>query len=319
MTESVLRACEAKTNDNETNSPYGVWARLYNGEFNSGGISTCRTFNEDMQTKNSIDIAYIRVSTKQQDEAMQRAFIETQLKLAKIPLADVQFFEEKVSASKKERLQSREEGKKLMALLESGVVKRIFVYKLDRLLRSQRAAHAFVATCQEFGTDVISMDTPSGLLTDEGFLLYSINFMMAEMEVRRLAKRTSDGMAQTRKSGGVTTHAVFGWDVMEVIDADGKPLIGANDKVVKKLVPNWQEYAVLMWIDEQLQKGVSFNKIAKMLNDIGLKGKKGGKWQAQSVKRAVNAKQHQEIVNFTPPKRMAKWPFADLRKKQQMS
>jgi len=312
MTARVLRPSEPKTAtfDNQSNS--SDWANLY---------SPCERIdshsnNDEIMPKQNRIMAYLRVSTKKQDEQMQRTFVETQMKIHKVNLSQVEWIVEKVSASKKIELQSRKEGKKILEAIKTGEVKTVFCYKLDRLFRNQWAAHAFVAECQLHQTDVISMDTPSGLLSDEGFLLYSINFMMAEMEARRLSVRTQGGMAETRKRGGVTTNAVFGWDVFEVLDADGKPLIGSNDKVIKKLLPNFQEQAVINWMRTQQSEGKSNNWIATQLNSISLKGKKGGKWQGQSVKRCLEALQHAQITNFSPPKRMMKWPFADLRKKQ---
>ena len=147
-------------------------------------------------------------------------------------------------------------------------------------------------------------------------LKISVPCNCAEMEVRKLARRTADGMAHQRQNGGVTTSAVFGWDIYECLDADGLPLIGANDKVIKKVNPNWQEQAVINWMREMDAKGWSRAKIARTLNDLGVRGKRGGKWQGQSVTRCLEAKQHQEIVKFQPPKRMMKYPFTALRKKQ---
>jgi len=311
MADALLSPSETKTTHFDNHSNSSNWTNLYSGQ----RIDSDYDNEVIMPTQNRI-MAYLRVSTKKQDEQMQRTFVETQMRILKIDLSQVEWVVEKISASKKVELQSRDEGKKIIEAIETGEVKTVFCYKLDRLFRNQWAAHAFVAECQLYQTDVISMDTPNGLLSDEGFLLYSINFMMAEMEARRLSQRTKDGMNETRKRGGVTTNEVFGWDVMEVLDAEGNPLINANDKVVKKAVPNWQEQAVINWIHGQVAAGKSNNWIAKQLNSIGLKGKKGGKWQGQSVQRVLDAKQHQQIHNFTPPTRMMKWPFADLRKKQ---
>lgn len=313
MATRVLRPSKTKTAPFDNTSISTEWQDLYNGVNLQIGLRD----NEESMPRNIRTVAYLRVSTTKQDEQMQKTFIDTQLKIAGINPASVEWFiDSGVSATKKEQMQDRPEGKRLYGLLAAGEVKTIFTYKLDRLFRKQWAAHQFVAECQLQNTDVVSMDTPSGLLSDEGFLLYSVNFMMAEMEARRLGRRTSDGMSNTRKNGGVTTNAVFGWDIMEVIDAKGNPVIGKNDKVVKKCVPNWQEQAVIAWMRRMESEGKSMNWIARQLNDIGLKGKKGGKWQGQSVKRCLESKQHQELVNFTPPKRMMKWPFADLRKKQ---
>ena len=313
MPEQALRASPMKNSDIDPNSNSADWAYLYNGR----GIDTCRTLIEDMPTKNSIIAAYLRVSSDKQDEAMQKTYLETVFKQRGIKESDIHWFvDHDVSAKKCPELTDRPEGKKLQEMVDDGVINSIYCYKIDRLFRNVWAGHKFVASAQMHGTDIFSMETPSGILDDNGFLLYSIHFMMAEMEVRKLARRTADGMAHHRQNGGVTTSAVFGWDVFEVIDEKGNPVIGPNDKVVKKMAPNWQEQAVINWMREMDAKGWSRAKIARTLNDLNVRGKKGGKWQGQSVTRCLDAKQHLELVKFTPPKRMMKYPFTDLRKKQ---
>lgn len=263
----------------------------------------------NMPIKNSITVAYTRNSTEEGDPALQRAFIKERANHHGRDLHDVIWFEEgTTSATKKERLQDREEGAKLWELVNDGLVNAVYCYKLDRLFRNISAAHAFVAICQAQGTDIISMDTPEGILDDNGFLLYSINFMMAEMEARRLARRTKDGMAATRKSGKATTGAVFGWNIFDRLDE-----FGNKDS---KVEPAWQEQAVINWMRARIAEGWSQNKVARTLNDIGLRGKKGGKWTSASIGRTLNSKQHSMLSNFKIPKTMMKWPFADLRKKQ---
>jgi DNA invertase Pin-like site-specific DNA recombinase len=313
MAAAVLRPSETKSPTFDNQSQSSDWANLYSGVNLQIGVRD----NVETMHKNNRIMAYIRDSTTDQNPEMQKTWVLATIASKGINPDDVEWFiDHGVSATKKQQMTDRPEGEKVWKALENGEVESIFCYKLDRLFRKQWAAHKFVAECQLQNTDVFSIDTPSGLLSDEGFLLYSVNFMMAEMEARRLARRTTDGMSQARNNGGVTTNAVFGWDVMEVIDENGNPLIGKNDKVVKKMKPNWQEQAVLNWIREQVSLGKSHNWIARKLNEIGLKGKKGGKWQSQSVKRTLESKQHLQIGNESPPKQMMKWPFADLRKKQ---
>jgi len=264
--------------------------------------------NAELMRKNSIDTGYTRNSTDKGDAALQDAFIGRQLEDMGMTINETYWFREGVaSATKKPELQDREEGKKLHALVSSGAVNRIFVYKLDRLFRKQWAAHEFVALCQKVGTDIISMDSPQGILCDDGFILYSMNFMMAEMEARRLARRTTDGMAVKRESGSATTGAVFGWDISFTFVGENK---------ITKVEPNWQEQAVINWMKARLDEGWSKNKVARALNEVGVRGKNGGKWQSASIQRTLDAKQHQELAKEKTPKRMAKWPFADLRKKQ---
>jgi len=311
MRDSVLRSSETKT-ANESNSEWGAWL---NASHRHEPIDMVSTNDESMpfKAKQEIEAAYIRVSTDDQQTALQKAFILQQMKTHGVEIDEVVWFEEEdgVSASKNPSLQDRPQGKLLHQLVETGEVKRIWCYKLDRMFRSQWAGHHFVGLCQEKDTEIFSSDTPQGILSEVGFTMYSIFFMMAELEVKRLARRTKDGMKAKRAKGGATTHSVWGWDVIEHLDKNG-------DKFTE-VVPNWQEQAVIVFIRQEIHDGKSMSSVAKKFNNLGLRGKRGGKWTASSIKRCLQAKQHDEISNFESkrPKRMMKWPFADLRTKQE--
>jgi len=313
MADALLRPCETKTTDFDYESNSTDWANLYSGEH----IDTVSNNDEDMPTQNRIIVAYLRVSTDEQSVALQRKYLEHKMRGDDVDLTKVEWIEEKegVSASKNPKMTDRTEGRILHEKLLRGELKVIYAYKLDRLFRDTAEGLTFAKLCKKLGTDIFTMETPTGVCDENGFILLTMHFMMAEVEVMKLSTRTIGGQDVKRDSGGVTTNAVFGWEVMELVNEDGSPLI-ENDKIVKTVVPQWQEQAVMNWMRTVLNEGKSYNWIARELNSIGLKGKKGGKWQSQSIKRCLEAKQHSQIVKFNPPKRMMKWPFADLRKKQ---
>ena len=308
MADALLRPYETKNADFDNLSSTGDWADLYSPQHIDTGYDNV----EDMPKINSIITAYIRKSSgKQSSTEMQIIYCKTKAKQMGIKEEDIVWFiedEDGVSATKKPQLTDRPKGTELHELVSNGEVEIILCYKLDRLFRQQWAAHSFIGLCQERGTDVFSTDCTQGVLSDEGFLLYSVQFMMAEMYARDLARKTSDGMSATRQKGQATTHAVFGWDILVRLDEFG------NKET--KVIPNWQEQAVLYWIKQQQIKGWSNNKIAKALNEIGVRGKSGGKFQSSSVKRMLEAKQHMMLSHFNTPKRMMKWPFTALRNKQ---
>ena len=84
MADALLRPSETKTTHFDNHSNSTNWANLYNGEH----IDTVSNNDEDMPTQNRI-MAYLRVSTKKQDEQMQRTFVETQMRILKIDLSQV--------------------------------------------------------------------------------------------------------------------------------------------------------------------------------------------------------------------------------------
>ena len=314
MADALLRPYETKTIDFDNQTQTTDWADLYSGV----NIDIGSKNNEQIMPKqNRIIVAYLRVSTDEQSVALQRKYLEHKMRADKVDISKVEWIEEKdgVSASKNPKMTDRTEGKILHEMLLRGELKIIYAYKLDRLFRDTAEGLTFAKLCKRLDCDIFTMETPMGVCDENGFILLTMHFMMAEVEVMKLSTRTIGGQDVKRDSGGVTTSAVFGWDVMVLENEDGS-LILEDGKVVKTVIPNWQEQAVIHWIQTQINESKSYNWIARQLNEIGLKGKKGGKWQSQSIKRSLEAKQHTQITKFSPPKRMMKWPFADLRKKQ---
>ena len=98
------------------------------------------------------------------------------------------------------------------------------------------------------------------------------------------AKRTKKGMDNLKKTGKKFTSSIYGWN---------------NDK--GELKPNWKEQHNIRVMRNLLKKGFSRGSIAKQLNALGIKGKRGGKWQSGAIKRVVENDFHRTALRRYPP------------------
>ena len=93
-------------------------------------------------------------------------------------------------------------------------------------------------------------------------------------------------MASKKENMEVFTSAMYGWD-----------------RKGKKLVPNWEEQRVILmmkrWTTEH--PTATLDVVAKRLNAMGLKGKKGGKWSKIGVIRTLGYTIHDRIHEFDKP------------------
>ena len=79
------------------------------------------------------------------------------------------------------------------------------------------------------------------------------------------------------------TGPVYGWD-----EVDGK------------LRPNKDQQQVIRVMRTLYESGTSYRKIAKTLNERGIKGARGGNWQSSSVSRTIHNELHERAKEFEP-------------------
>ena len=100
-------------------------------------------------------------------------------------------------------------------------------------------------------------------------------------------KKTKKAMDNLKKTGKVFTGGIYGWNALK----NGT------------LVPNWKELWNIRCIRNRRAEGASWAAIARVLNEIGIKGKRGGKWQSGGVKRiAENTFHARNMINYKGPK-----------------
>ena len=97
-----------------------------------------------------------------------------------------------------------------------------------------------------------------------------VQAVFAELERDLIAQRTTETLRELRDQGRAWNHAPFGWSVLE-----------------GRLVRDDIEQATLARAQELRDQKVSYARIAEMLTREGRRTKRGGRWQAMSVRSVL--------------------------------
>ena len=144
----------------------------------------------------------------------------------------------------------------------------VIVYSLSRLGRKLKDVIQFIELLEKKNIKFISLKENFNSNDIVGKLMFNILGSINEFEVNILSQRISD-VKQYKKS------------VKEVYC--GKILFG-TDRKDNKLVKNDKEFKVLELINELRNKGNSYFKISKYLNDHNILSKENKCWYGSSVR-----------------------------------
>ncbi len=144
----------------------------------------------------------------------------------------------------------------------------LVVARLDRLTRNIRKLNTLVSTvCMENGVGLVSIEEGLDTFSDSGRLVLKIIDIVTKWDNKRISDRTREIIARKRAKGERVGHAPFGFTYRD-----------------KQLVPVEDEMRIVRLICEQREKGVSYHRIARMLNEGNIASKRGGVWYAETVK-----------------------------------
>ena len=203
-------------------------------------------------------VGYIRVSTEGQAEngislEMQRAKIE-----AYCALHDLDLAETIVDAGYSAKTLKRPGIVRLLAMLDTGEVSAIVVYKLDRLSRSTKDVLGLVERFEEanvaFHSIQESLDTKSAI----GRFVLRTLASLAEMERDLISEWTRDAMAHCKSAGKHMGREGF------------------------KAAETINEMRALR------AQGFSYDDIARDLNARQVPTDRGGTWAGNTVRRILN-------------------------------
>jgi DNA invertase Pin-like site-specific DNA recombinase len=216
-------------------------------------------------------VGYTRVSTAEQvNEGQsleaQEARIRAWADLHGAEVVEI-IREEGVSGSK--LLADRPQGKRIAKLLEArrAGVDAVVVTRLDCLGRDAAEQIALLKRFRTGKVGLVAIAQQIDLATPHGRAMAQINAIFNELERALIAERTTETLAEMRAAGKVTNHAPFGYDA----DAE-------------YLVPNKAEQKTLARLLQLREQGLSFHKVADRLNQENRPTKRGGPWQAMTVR-----------------------------------
>ena len=224
-------------------------------------------------------IGYTRVSTTEQategmsldaQESRIRAWCEAQgAELAEI------IRDEGVSGTK--LLGERAGGQKVAQLLESRrpSADAVVVVRMDRLGRDAAEQISLLKRFRSGKVGLVAIAQQIDLATPHGRAMAQIGAVFNELERALIAERTTEALSELRSQRRAWNHAPFGWDAI-----DGQ------------LQENEGEQSTLKRMTDLRESGLGYLKIARTLNEEDRQTKRGGQWQAASVRsvlRSANA------------------------------
>lgn len=277
-----------------------------NTQLQIGSRISILSMNTELQTGTNSKIAiYLRCSSDEQNVDSQMLFVDGLVKRHGFNVEECKIYkDEGMSATKMKDLYDRPQGLQLMNDIKAGKITHLFAYRVDRLFRNLQGGANFI---EEMKTNypnvsIITTDCPMPLTDPDGEFFFGMQVLFARREAAVLAQRTTGGMQAKQEQLGVTSYAVYGWDVCHKPNGE------------KTMRPNWKEQAVLEWLVEQKKLGKSNESSARQLNAWGVPTKLGKKWRGTNLSRHFNnpAKLHDQLHQFTRPKKMSKPPFRSL-------
>ena len=239
-------------------------------------------------------LVYIRVSTgRQVDEGnsiesqRQRSADYARMRGLRVRSKDV-IIEEGVSGGIE--LFERPAGKLLLQRIETGRYQHLISIKIDRLFRiTSDAINTIDLLNKEHGIKVHIVDLGGQAIdtsTVVGKFFLTVMSALAEMERGLISERTLEGMHYLKEEQLRFTRAIYGWDHDENGD----------------LFPNWEEQSWINYMAWQVRKNeLTPTSVAGSLNKRGVRGKLGGKWTGQSVKRTISNGFHRKRALFDKP------------------
>lgn len=141
--------------------------------------------------------AYLRVSTKDQNNALQRAEIMKWLKSNGHNLSEVIWYADTGSGADS----SRPEFEKLLKTVFAGTVKTVVVYKLDRLSRDINTGVSLLFEWIDKGIRLVSVTQQMDFSGSTGKLMGSLLMALADIEREYILERQADGIAVAKKNG----------------------------------------------------------------------------------------------------------------------
>lgn len=135
---------------------------------------------------------YIRISTKEQNETLQRVGVE-----AYLGGQEALWFIDKEGG----KSLARPEFQRLQKEIAKGKVQEVIVWKLDRLSRKMQDGVRVLGDWLDHGVRVVSVTEGFDLSGVQGQLIASVLFAVAEMEYNNIRERAAAGIAVAKAQG----------------------------------------------------------------------------------------------------------------------
>lgn len=222
-------------------------------------------------------VGYVRVSTeKQASEGVSLAAQEAKLRAYCLAM-DLDLVAVEVDEGVSAKSLNREGLAKALARIDAGEASGLIVTKLDRLTRSVRDLGALVECYFGKRADLLSLADSIDTRTAAGRLVLNVLVSVAQWEREATGERTSDALAHLKAAGVKLGGEAFGWVRSESRDDEGRRIVEAVEA----------EVSAIERVFALKAEGLSLRAIAAQLEAEGIATKRGGRWQAETVRKVL--------------------------------
>lgn len=148
---------------------------------------------------------------------------------------------------------------------------KVVVYKLDRLSRKLSISVNFIEFLDKIGVEFIGVEDNISSSSYQNRFLINMLSVAAQYERETIIQRVKTTKSWLKNNNRLSGSVPFGCDA----DNNGVLSVNQNEMEIVKKIKNLN------------RRGYSYSAIAEMLNEEGIKTKKGCRWFPQSVKNIV--------------------------------
>jgi len=290
--EQLIEPSETTTEPSVDSASARVWTTPSNTSAYSNSKESIKSSVFGNKKNKSRAVAYARVSSKRQaeegvslDAQVERLLAYAEFRGLELDPEDI-YIDDGISAAI--HLWSRPAGRKMRETIYRERVGHVLALKMDRLFRDVQDCLGSVDELRGIGVDIHILDQDGGTLdtsTSMGRFFLTTIASLAELERGQISERTKIAMKHLKDNSKVFTGPIFGWD-----------------RQGDDIVPNWREQDIIDYMRHRhYVQGWSGNKIAKQLNEMKVKGKKGGSWTSSMVLRTCRYTFHENRKMFEAP------------------
>jgi putative DNA-invertase from lambdoid prophage Rac len=201
-------------------------------------------------------------------------------------------------------------GRALLVQFEAGRYRHLIVPTIDRLGRNALDVQNTIERIHQLGGTVHILDLGGSNFNTRSpvsGLIIAVLAWAAQMELARIRERVQGGLDRKRANGELCGTESYGWDAVPT----GETRINKGGKtvIVKRIEPNFEEQKWILHMQTCRQTGLSWQAIARDLNQRGVKTKLAGRrlnlregdrgarnkvasglWQGAQVKKILESK-----------------------------
>jgi site-specific DNA recombinase len=218
-------------------------------------------------------VGYVRASTDEQTETLKA---QAEKIAAYCTLHDLELVEvfTDVGVSGTVPMKDRPEGAKMLTALKGrgrNKIDGVVTVKLDRMFRNASDCLLNVEAwkAKNLALHIIDLRVDTSTVTGKFFL--TVMAAVAEMERNLIAERTSTVLQAKKRRGEVYGNTPLGFE-----------------RLGDKLIVNAHEKALVDRIKAMRAEGMAYNKIATALNVEGIRGKNGGKFGSETIRKILD-------------------------------